>query len=115
MDLQTRQSYSEVNKFLELIGEEISNKVPLKLREFFKQEMDQSYIPIIKFNIPIIYQGLKRKTIAIIVGLYLQYWYSDQIVKRQLLEIYSNNQKNYENELRERYNLDIALGKNIKK
>ena len=35
MNIETRQAYSEVNMFLELIGEEMSNQIPLKLRKFF--------------------------------------------------------------------------------
>ena len=73
MNIETRQAYSEVNKFLELIGEEMSNKIPIKLRKFFEREMDKNYIPTINTNIPIKEQNLKRKTIAIIASLNLQY------------------------------------------
>ena len=52
MNIETRQAYSEVNKFLELIGDEMSNKIPLKLRKFFKREMDKNYIPTIKVEVP---------------------------------------------------------------
>lgn len=93
MDIETRQSYSEVNKFLEVIGEEMSNKIPLKLRNFFKREMDKNYIPTININTPIKEQKLKRKTIAIIAGLNLQYWCKEER-KKELLEIYYNNEKN---------------------
>lgn len=104
MNLETRQAYSEVNRFLELIGEELSNQIPLKLRNFFKREMDKSYIPTIDANIPIKQQNLKRKTVAIIAGLNLQYWCKDEEKKKELLEIYSNNEKRYQEELREKYN-----------
>ena len=42
MNIETRQAYSEVNKFLELIGEEMSNQIPLKLRKFFKRPQPMS-------------------------------------------------------------------------
>ena len=73
MNIETRQAYSEVNNFLELIGEEMANKIPLKLRNFFKREMDKNYNPIINTQKPIKEQNLKRKTIAIIAGLNLEY------------------------------------------
>ena len=104
MNAETRQVYSEVNKFLELIGEEMSNQIPLKLRKFFKREMDKNYIPTIDIKIPIKEQKLKRKTIAIIAGLNLQYWCKDEERKKELLEVYSNNEKKYQEELREKYN-----------
>lgn len=103
MNIETRQAYSEVNKFLELIGEEMANKIPLKLREFFKREMDKNYNPIINIRKPIKEQNLKRKTIAIIAGLNLQYWCKKD-KKQQLLEIYSNNEKKYQQQQYEKYN-----------
>lgn len=106
MNIETRQAYSEVNMFLELIGEEMSNQIPLKLRKFFKREMDKNYIPTIDTKIPIKEQRLKRKTIAIIAGLNLQYWCQDEKRKKELLEVYSNNEKKYQEELREKYNPD---------
>lgn len=103
MNLETRQAYSEVNKFLELIGEELSSKVPLGLREFFKREMDNIYIPNINANIPVKQQKLRRKTIAIIAGLNLRYWCKDEKRKAQLLNIYSNNERIHQQELRKKY------------
>ena len=103
MNLETRQAYSEVNRFLELIGEDLSNKIPLKLRNFFSREMDKTYIPTINAHIPIKEQKLKRKTISIIAGLNLQYWCKDEEKKKQLLNSYSQNSTNYQNELREKY------------
>lgn len=113
MNLETRQAYSEVNCFLELIGKELSNKIPLKLRDFFKREMDANYIPNINPQIPIKEQNLKRKTIAIIAGLNLQYWCKEDR-KQELLEIYSNNEKKYQEELREKYNPDDIFKRSIK-
>ena len=113
MNIETRQAYSEVNKFLELIGEEMTNKIPLKLRKFFKREMDQNYILTINTNIPIKEQNLKRKTIAIIAGLNLQYWCKEDR-KKELLEIYFNNEKKYQEELREKYNPDDIFKRSIK-
>ena len=113
MNIETRQAYSEVNKFLELIGEEMSNKVPFKLRKFFEREMDKNYIPTINTNIPIKEQNLKRKTIAIIAGLNLQYWCKEDR-KQELLEIYSNNEKKYQEELHKKYNPDDIFKRRIK-
>ena len=113
MNIETRQAYSEVNKFLELIGEEMSKKVPFKLRKFFEREMDKNYIPTINTNIPIKEQNLKRKTIAIIAGLNLQYWCKEDR-KQELLEIYSNNEKKYQEELRKKYNPDDIFKRRIK-
>ena len=89
MNLETRQAYTEVNMFLDLIGKELAEEIPIKLREFFKREMDKSYIPMINADKPMTEQGLKRKTIAIIAGLNIHYWCKDSEEKKELLEIYS--------------------------
>ena len=39
MYIETRQAYSEVNKFLELIGEEMRNKIPYWCKEERKKEL----------------------------------------------------------------------------
>jgi len=103
MNIETRQAYSEVNKFLELIGEDLSNKIPLRLRKYFKREMDITYIPNVNANIPIKQQNLKRKTIAIIAGLNLRYWCKDEKRKTELLEKYSKNEIKHQQELRKKY------------
>lgn len=106
MNLETRQAYTEVNMFLDLIGKELAEEIPIKLREFFKREMDKSYIPMINTDKPMTDQGLKRKTIAIIAGLNIHYWCKDSEEKKELLEIYSKNEKIYQEELTEKYNPD---------
>lgn len=106
MNLETRQAYAEVNMFLDLIGGELAEEIPIKLREFFKREMDRSYIPQINPNTPMTEQELKRKTISIIAVLNINYWCKDPEKKKELLEIYSNNEKRYQEELREKYNSD---------
>ena len=106
MNLETRQAYSEVNMFLSLIGKELEEEIPIELREFFKREMDRSYIPTINSDKPMTEQGLKRKTIAIISGLNINYWCKDPEKKKELLDEYFNNEKIYQEELRIKYNTD---------
>lgn len=106
MNIETKQAYSEANKFLEIIGEELSSKIPQKLRDFFKREMDNSYVPTLNADTPIKEQSLKRKTISIIAGLNLQYWCKDEEKKKELIQTYEQNNINYQNELREKYNPD---------
>ena len=44
VSINTRQAYSEVDEFLGLISNEHRNKIPKKLREFFREEKDTNYI-----------------------------------------------------------------------
>ena len=43
LSINTRQAYSEIDEFLSLLTEEQINKIPLKLRKFFKEEKDKEY------------------------------------------------------------------------
>ena len=43
IDLNTKQAYSELDEFLDLLDEETRNEVPEKIREFFKREKDSNY------------------------------------------------------------------------
>lgn len=106
MNLETRQAYSEVNKFLDLVGESLSSQIPINLKNFFKREMDKNYIPIINSNQPISEQNLKRKTITIISGLNLQYWCKNEEKKQKLRSVYHENGMKYQEEQNEKYNVD---------
>ena len=109
MNIETRQTYSEVNAFLQLIDSNMSNKIPKILKNFFKREMDKKYQPVLKKNIPLKKQNLRRKTIAIISSLYLQYWCTDMSKKEELLKTYKNNEIKYQEQLREKYNPDMLF------
>lgn len=102
----TRQAYSEIDTFIELLDEYSKNKIPQKLRKFFKMEKDKEYIKNINPNIPIKEQNLKKETLALIAMLNLQYWCEDENEKQRLKAIYAENEIRYQDELREKYNPD---------
>lgn len=102
----TRQAYSEIDTFIELLDEYSKNKIPQKLRKFFKMEKDKEYIKNINPNIPIKEQNLKKETLALIAMLNLQYWCEDENEKQRLKAIYAENEIKYQDELREKYNPD---------
>ena len=107
LSIDTRQAYSEVNEFLGLVTEEEKNQIPKKLRDFFREEKDIDYHKNIDPNIPIKEQNLKEETLSIIALLMLQYWYKEDDSKRQkLLEVLDENERKYQEELREKYNPD---------
>ena len=113
LSIKTRQAYSEIDEFLELLSEEQRNKIPKKLRDFFKEEKDTEYIKNIDKDIPIKDQNLKEETLAIIALLNLQYWCEDEEEKKRLKAIYTQNEKEYQDMLYEKYNPnDIFKKKN---
>lgn len=98
VSINTRQAYSEVDEFLDLISEAKKNKVPKNIRDIFKREKDTKYTKGIIMGADIKDQQLKEETLAIIAWLNLQYWCDDENEKKRLKTIYSQNEKLY-NEL----------------
>ena len=106
LSMNTRQAYTEIDNLIELLDEYNRNKIPKKLREFFNKEKDNNYKKIINPNIPIQDQGLKEETLALIAMLNLQYWCEDEEEKKRLKNIYSENERKYQDDLRAKYNPD---------
>lgn len=104
LSLNTRQAYSEVHEFLELLSEEQRQKIPEIQRALFENERDKEYVKNIDISIPLKEQGLKEETLAILALLYLQYWCEDEEEKEQLKAIYAKNEAVYQSMLSQKYN-----------
>lgn len=102
----TRQAYSEIDEFLDLLSPEKRNKIPQKLQGLFKDEKDKNYVKGINPNVPIKDQELKKETLSIIALLNLQYWCDNEAEKERLKKIYADNEKKYQDMLQEKYNSD---------
>jgi len=111
VSINTRQAYSEIDEFLGLLNDEQRNKIPQKLREFFREEKDGDYIKGINPNEPIKNQNLKEETLGIIALLNLQYWCEDENEKQRLKEIYAKNEKVYQEMLQVAFNPDDIFKK----
>lgn len=111
VSINTRQAYSEIDEFLGLLSEEQRNKIPQKLREFFKEEKDQDYKKGINPKVAIKNQNLKEETLGIIALLNLQYWCEDEKEKQRLKEVYEKNEKIYQEKLQVAFNPDDIFKK----
>ena len=100
----TRQAYSEVHEFLELLSEEQRQKIPIAHRVLFDNERDKEYVKNIDISIPLKEQELKEETLAILALFYLQYWCEDEEEKEQLKAIYAKNEAVYQSMLSQKYN-----------
>lgn len=106
-----KMAYCEVDIILGQMEEEYVNKVPTELRKLFKEQKRMDYSPKIKSDVPLADQNLMRKTIAILAMLNLNYWCEDEKEKQDLINMYSENDKKREAELREKYNPDNLFKK----
>lgn len=107
----TRQAYSEIDEFLSLLTDEKREQIPVKLREFFKEEKDKNYTKGIKLDIPVKEQNFKEETLAIIALLNLEYWCQDEEEKEKLRKIYDNNEKIYKEMLQVEFKPDDVFKK----
>lgn len=106
MSDKTKKVYSEVYAFLNIVSEEDRNKIPKKLKEMIEEEREKEYTPSYTFEIPIEEQEISDEAIAMIALLHLNYWCEDENEKERLNEIFNENEKKYQDELREKYNPD---------
>lgn len=111
VSINTRQAYSEIDEFLGLLDDEQINKIPLKLREFFKKEKDSNYKKVINPNEPIKSQNLKEETLGLIALLNLQYWCEDEQEKERLKRAYAQNERVYQEMLQIAFNPDDIFKK----
>ena len=109
ISINTRNAYAEVDNFIECLDLYHKNKVPDDIREYFKKEKNKNYNKMIDINQPIKNQNLMDETLAIIAMLNLKYWCDDEEEKKRLMTIYSENEKKYQNELKEKYDIEIIF------
>ena len=106
MTNNSRNVYSEVYSFINIISEEDRNKIPNKLIQMIEEERNKEYTPSYNFNIPIEEQVISDEAIAMIALLHLNYWCKDDEERKILNEFFDENETNYQAELREKYNPD---------
>lgn len=106
-----KMAYCEIDIILGQMEEEYVNKVPDELRKLFKEQKRKNYMPEIQVDVPLAEQNLMRKTIAILAMLNLNYWCEDEKEKQDLIQMYAENDRKRENELREKYNPDNLFKK----
>ena len=105
------KAYAEVDKILSFMEFQYVKKVPIKMRELFRNNGLKGYEPMIDKNIPLDQQKLQRKTLAILALLNLNYWCENQEEKQKLIKAYSENDQKREKEIREKYNPDNIFKK----
>lgn len=111
MENDLLKAYAEVDEILSLMENVYVEKIPKKMRELFKSEKLEGYNPKIDAKIPLDEQNLQRKTLSILAMLNLNYWCEDEKEKQELLNLYAENDKKREEELREKYNPDNLFKK----
>ena len=106
MNQSIMEAYAEVDTILNYMDIKYKNEIPEKLRNIFKEKKADNYEKTIIPNKPLNEQNLKEETLSILAVLNYNYWCKDEIHKKELLKLYTENERKYQEELREKYNSD---------
>ena len=106
MKQSTMEAYAEVDSILDLMDSKYILEIPKQLRELFKSKKDINYNKKILSNKPLQEQDLKKETLEILAVLNYNYWCKDEQKKKELAQLYYDNEIKQEQELREKYNPD---------
>ena len=106
------EASAEINEIFKYLPKEEVEKIPSKLREFFKEVSIKDYVTNINPNMPLDKQQIKEKTKDIIALIYRNYWCSEE-ERKELDQKLIENDKKFEEELREKYNPDNIFKNNV--
>lgn len=113
-------AYAEIDEILNLLEDKYRDKVPEKVRAFFKEEKMVDYKPTIDVNTPLIQQNLKRETIVLLAILNINYWCENEEEKQFFLNELAKNEDekkklegkyNPDNLFKNKNNNDISIDK----
>ena len=106
------EASAEINEILKYMPKEEVEKIPSKLRDFFKEVASKDYVTNINPDLPLDVQQIKEKTKDIIALIYRNYWCSEE-ERKELDQKLIENDKKFEEELREKYNPDNIFKNNV--
>lgn len=110
MVMENMLAYAEIDEILNLLEDDYRERVPKKVRDFFKEEKMKDYYPEIDIEKPLIEQNLKRETMVLLAILNLNYWCENEKEKQRFLNELDKNEEE-KKELEEKYNPDNLFKK----
>ncbi len=108
ISVEYSEAIVEVLDILNHSDDNIIEKIPKKLIEFWKRNKSTTYKPNLDHSKSINEMELKKKTKSIITMIYLNYL-CDDTEKSNIKLILKDNEEKYQQELREKYNPDNIL------
>lgn len=102
---------AELLHYLKGIEQSDVNKIPNKLMDFFKENASKDYKCDFDYTKPLKELKLQDETKGLIAMLCLNYWCETEEQKQQFMAKLNENEKKYQEELREKYNPDNIFRK----
>lgn len=104
-------AYAELLEILSLMEEEYTNRIPKKLINIFETHKALQYSNHINPEVPLEEQDISEKTSALLAMLMLNYWCDSEEQKQELKNTFEENERIYQEELKEKYNPDNIFKK----
>ncbi len=114
VSVEYSEAIVEVLDILENSEENIVEKIPKKLMEFWQKNKSTTYKPNLDHSKTINEMNLKSKTKSLITMIYLNYL-CDNAEKDRINLILKDNEEKYQKELKEKYNSDNIFKKSSQK
>lgn len=83
---------------------QLFEKLPKEIQRYIINTKSNDHIFVFEKNMPIQFQTVNKNTMVVLSYLYLKYINENSEVKRKLLDKYKNNEIQYQEELRKKYN-----------
>lgn len=97
------KAYTEVNCLLEYLPQSYIDKLPKKLIELIKKQSNDQFNIDIDTNKSLLEQDFSKKTKDLIAVIKYNYWSTDE-ERKQLKNLFYENENKYQKELLEKYN-----------
>ncbi len=110
VNIEYSEAIVEVLEILQYSDDNIIEKIPQKLIEFWQKNKSTTYRPNLDHSKSINEMDLKKKTKSIISMIYLNYLCDDE-EKNNIKLILKDNEEKYQQKLKEKYNPDNIFKK----
>lgn len=97
------KAYTEVNCLLEYLPQSYMEKLPKKLIELIKKQSNEKFNIDIDTNKSLLEQDFSKKTKDLIAVIKYNYWSTEE-ERKQLKNLFYENENKYQDELLEKYN-----------
>ena len=111
VSLEFSEGISETLDILNHMDRMYIDKIPRKFIEFLEKNKSANYISNLDHSKKLNEMNLKEKTKDILATIYMNYWCTPQ-QKAEYSELLKENERKYQERLREKYNPDNIFKKN---
>lgn len=100
------KAFSEVKCILDYLPIDYTDRLPKKLLDLINNLYDESYKININPDVELKKQNFSEDTKSLIAVLKYNYWCKNEEEKEKLAKMFKQNEDNYQEALREKYNVD---------